>query len=56
VKAVNSDEDEAFEALEEALPRAMVNAVEECIEHSRTQGSIGSGRYFSFCQYRARDS
>ena len=33
-KAYNLDEDEGFEQLEEAMPRAVVNAVEECIEHS----------------------
>ena len=47
-ETVNSDEDEAFEALEEALPRAIVNAVEECIEHSRGQGSIGHGDILIF--------
>ena len=47
-ESVNSDEDEAFEALEEALPRAVVNAVEECIEHSRTQGKLGQGDILVF--------
>ncbi len=47
-ETVNSDEDEAFEALEEALPRAIVNAVEECVEHSRSKGRIGHGDILVF--------
>ena len=43
---VVSDEDDAFEDLEEALPRAVVNAVEECVEHSRTKGRAGQGAKF----------
>lgn len=45
---VVSDEDDAFEDLEEALPRAVVNAVEECIEHSRRQGKAGQGDILVF--------
>lgn len=45
---VQSDEDEGFEQLEEALPRAVVAAVDECIEHSRQQGRMGSGDILVF--------
>jgi len=47
-ESVQSDEDEGFEQLEEAMPRAVVNAVEECIEHSRQQGRAGSGDILVF--------
>ncbi|MCP5175770.1 MAG: ATP-dependent RNA helicase HrpA [Moraxellaceae bacterium] len=47
-ESVQSDEDEGFEQLEEAMPRAVVNAVEECIDHSRQQGRAGSGDILVF--------
>lgn len=45
---VASDEDEGFDEIEEAIPRAVLTAVEECLEHERTQGRRGQGDILVF--------
>ncbi len=45
---VASDEDDNFEALEDALPRAVLGAVEECLEHARASGRPGQGDILIF--------
>ncbi|HEX5276654.1 MAG TPA: ATP-dependent RNA helicase HrpA [Fluviicoccus sp.] len=45
---VKSDEDDSFEQLEDALPRAVLAAVEECVEHGRRSGRPGHGDILIF--------
>jgi ATP-dependent helicase HrpA len=50
-EAVTSDEDEGFDEIEEAIPRAVLAAVEECLEHERTQGKRGQGDILVFSSH-----
>ncbi|MEL0028601.1 MAG: ATP-dependent RNA helicase HrpA, partial [Perlucidibaca sp.] len=43
-----SSEDEDFDRIEEAIPRAVVEAVEECLAHERAQGRAGRGDILVF--------
>lgn len=43
-----SSEDDGFELIEEAIPRAVVEAVEECIAHERASGRTGRGDILVF--------
>ncbi len=43
-----SSEDEGFDLIEEAIPRAVVEAVEECLAHERGQGKAGRGDILVF--------
>jgi len=45
---VLSDEDDSFEQMEDALPRAVLGAVEECLEHARAAGRPGQGDILIF--------
>lgn len=48
---VSSDEDEGFDEIEEAIPRAVLAAVEECLEHERAQGKQGQGDILVFSSH-----
>lgn len=48
---VTSDEDEGFDEIEEAIPRAVLSAVEECLEHERAQGKRGQGDILVFSSH-----
>lgn len=50
-EAVTSDEDEGFDEIEEAIPRAVLAAVEECLEHERGQGKRGQGDILVFSSH-----
>ncbi len=46
--AAASSEDDGFELIEEAIPRAVVEAVEACLQHERAQGRTGRGDILVF--------
>jgi len=53
LEAAASSEDEGFDDIEEAIPRAVVAAVEECLhyerlQHERKQGKVGRGDILIF--------
>jgi ATP-dependent helicase HrpA len=48
---VSSDEDEGFDAVEEAIPRAVLAAVEECLQHERQAGRRGQGDILVFSSH-----
>ncbi|MFP5431269.1 MAG: DEAD/DEAH box helicase, partial [Gammaproteobacteria bacterium] len=50
-EAVTSDEDEGFDEIEEAIPRAVLAAVEECLDHERAQGKRGQGDILVFSSH-----
>ncbi|MCC2639310.1 MAG: ATP-dependent helicase HrpA, partial [Moraxellaceae bacterium] len=45
---VGSDEDEGFDDIEDAIPRAVLAAVEECLRHERETGRRGQGDILVF--------
>lgn len=49
--SVQSDEDEAFGDIEEAIPRAVLAAVEECLEHERRSGTHQRGDILVFSSH-----
>lgn len=48
LEAATSSEDEGFDDIEEAIPRAVVAAVEECLQYERQQGKVGRGDILIF--------
>jgi ATP-dependent helicase HrpA len=48
---VSSDEDEGFDDIEEAIPRAVLAAVEECLQHERQAGRRGQGDILVFSSH-----
>ena len=48
LEAAASSEDEGFDLIEEAIPRAVVDAVEECLQHERAQGRSARGDILVF--------
>ncbi|HET8731461.1 MAG TPA: ATP-dependent RNA helicase HrpA [Moraxellaceae bacterium] len=48
---VGSDEDEGFDDVEEAIPRAVLAAVEECLQHERGAGKRGQGDILVFSSH-----
>ncbi len=50
-EAVGSDEDEGFDEVEEKIPRAVLEAVEECLQHERTTGRPGRGDILVFSSH-----
>jgi ATP-dependent helicase HrpA len=48
---IASDEDDAFADLEESIPRAVLEAVEECLEHERRTGRAGRGDILVFSSH-----
>lgn len=46
-----SDEDEGFDFIEENIPRAVLAAVEECLEHERATGRPGRGDILVFSSH-----
>ena len=48
---VGSDEDEGFDDVEEAIPRAVLAAVEECLQHEREAGKRGQGDILVFSSH-----
>ena len=48
LEAAASSEDEGFDDIEEAIPRAVVAAVEECLHYERQQGKVGRGDILIF--------
>lgn len=50
-EAVTSDEDEGFDAVEEAIPRAVLAAVEECLAHEKAAGRQGRGDILVFSSH-----
>ena len=51
VEPVGSDEDEGFDDVEEAIPRAVLAAVEECLQHERAAGKRGQGDILVFSSH-----
>lgn len=49
--AVQSDEDEGFDEVEEAIPRAVLSAVEECLAYEKSQGKQGRGDILVFSSH-----
>jgi ATP-dependent helicase HrpA len=50
-EGVSSDEDEGFDEIEEAIPRAVLAAVEECLQHERQAGRRGQGDILVFSSH-----
>ena len=48
VEAAQSSEDDGYDLIEEAIPRAVVEAVDECLRHEREQGKSGRGDILVF--------
>jgi len=48
---LTSDEDEGFDEVEEAIPRAVLAAVEECLQHEREAGRRGQGDILVFSSH-----
>ena len=48
LEAAASSEDEGFDDIEEAIPRAVVAAVEECLHYERQKGKVGRGDILIF--------
>lgn len=48
---VGSDEDEGFDDIEEAIPRAVLAAVEECLQHEQQAGRRGQGDILVFSSH-----
>jgi len=48
---IASDEDDAFADLEESIPRAVLEAVEECLDHERKTGRAGRGDILVFSSH-----
>ncbi|HEX4869447.1 MAG TPA: ATP-dependent RNA helicase HrpA [Moraxellaceae bacterium] len=48
---VGSDEDEGFDDIEDAIPRAVLAAVEECLQHEREAGKRGQGDILVFSSH-----
>jgi ATP-dependent helicase HrpA len=48
---ITSDEDDAFADLEDSIPRAVLEAVEECLEHERSKGRAGRGDILVFSSH-----
>ncbi|MDQ8037156.1 MAG: ATP-dependent RNA helicase HrpA, partial [Pedobacter sp.] len=49
--AVGSDEDEGFDEIEEAIPRAVLAAVDECLAHEKAAGKQGRGDILVFSSH-----
>lgn len=50
-EAVGSDEDEGFDEIEEAIPRAVLAAVDECLAHEKAAGKQGRGDILVFSSH-----
>ncbi|MDI1302009.1 MAG: ATP-dependent RNA helicase HrpA [bacterium] len=48
---VSSDEDEGFDDIEEAIPRAVLAAVDECLAHEKQSGRQGRGDILVFSSH-----
>lgn len=50
-EGVASDEDDGFDAIEDAIPRAVLAAVEECLAHEKAAGKQGRGDILVFSSH-----